>query len=581
MGNFKDLGVNKGLLKAVEEMGFISPTPVQEKAIPYLLKGKKDLIALAQTGTGKTAAFGLPCIQHVDPKIKHVQTIILCPTRELCIQISKDLLKFAKYLDYVKIVAVYGGTSIENQIKSIKKGVQIIVGTPGRTKDLIRRKVLKLDIVNKVVLDEADEMLSMGFKEDLNYILDTTSQNRQTMLFSATMSREVRSISKKFMKDAEEITVEKLNSGAKNVEHHVYNVNSRDKYDTLKRIADFNPDIYGIVFCRTRRETQDIANKFMNDGYNADAIHGELSQGQRDEVMSKFRNKSLQILIATDVAARGLDVDSLTHVINYSLPDDPEVYTHRSGRTGRAGKSGISIAISNSREGRKLKSIENKSQIKFIRKEVPSGKEICSKQLFKLIDKIKNVKVDEKQIEPFLQDIYSKLESLSREDLIKHFVSSEFNRFLEYYTKSRDIKSDNSSARNSKDFERSSRRSKDFEILSVNVGRKQGVTPIELISLVNRITKSNEIEIGSIDIRQSYTIFEIDRSITKSLIKSSSKLDFNGTDLKVSVSKEKIEKKYKREKNEGRSKNKRDFKSHSRSRSRNRSESRGKRKYRD
>ena len=424
MGNFKDLGINKGLLMAVEEMGFTSPTAVQEQAIPYLLKGKKDLIALAQTGTGKTAAFGLPCIQQVDPKIKHVQTIILCPTRELCIQISKDLLKFAKHLDYVKIIAVYGGTSIENQIQSIKRGVQIVVGTPGRTKDLIKRRVLKLDIVNKVVLDEADEMLSMGFKEDLNYILNTTSENRQTMLFSATMSREVRSISKKFMKDAEEITVEKLNSGAKNVEHHVYNVNSRDKYDTLKRIADFNPDIYGIVFCRTRRETQDIANKFMNDGYNADAIHGELSQGQRDEVMSKFRDKSLQILIATDVAARGLDVDSLTHVINYSLPDDPEVYTHRSGRTGIAGKSGISIAISNSREGRKLKSIENKSQINFIRQEVPSGKEICSKQLLKLIEKIQKVKVDEKQIEPFLEDIYLKLESLSREDLIKHFVSA-------------------------------------------------------------------------------------------------------------------------------------------------------------
>ena len=428
MGNFKDLGVNKGLLKAVEEMGFVSPTAVQELAIPYLLKGKKDLIALAQTGTGKTAAFGLPCIQHVDRKVKDVQTIVLCPTRELCIQISKDLMKFAKHLDYVKIVAVYGGTSIENQIKSIKKGVQIIVGTPGRTKDLINRRVLKLDIVNKVVLDEADEMLSMGFKEDLNYILDTTSKNRQTMLFSATMSKEVRSISKKYMKDAEEITVERLNSGAKNVEHHVYNVNSKDKYDTLKRIADFNPDIYGIVFCRTRRETQQIANKFMNDGYNADAIHGELSQSQRDDVMSKFRQKSLQILIATDVAARGLDVDSLTHVINYSLPDDPEVYTHRSGRTGRAGKNGISIAISNSREGRKLKSIENKSQINFIRKDVPSGKDICSKQLFKLIERIQKVKVDQKQIEPFLEDIYSKLESLSREDLIKHFVSAEFNK---------------------------------------------------------------------------------------------------------------------------------------------------------
>ena len=551
MGNFKDLGVNKGLLKAVEEMGFVSPTAVQELAIPYLLKGKKDLIALAQTGTGKTAAFGLPCIQHVDRKVKDVQTIVLCPTRELCIQISKDLMKFAKHLDYVKIVAVYGGTSIENQIKSIKKGVQIIVGTPGRTKDLINRRVLKLDIVNKVVLDEADEMLSMGFKEDLNYILDTTSKNRQTMLFSATMSREVRSISKKFMKDAKEITVEKLNSGAKNVEHHVYNVNSKDKYGTLKRIADFNPNIYGIVFCRTRRETQQIANKFMNDGYNADAIHGDLSQGQRDDVMSKFRQKTLQILIATDVAARGLDVDSLTHVINYSLPDDPEVYTHRSGRTGRAGKNGISIAISNSREARKLKSIENKSQINFIRKDVPSGKDICSKQLFKLIEKIQKVKVDEKQIEPFLGDIYSKLESLSREDLIKHFVSAEFNKFLDYYNKSKDVKNENKrndKGENRKPFnERSSNRDS-FINFSINIGRKNGVSPVELISLINRALKSNEIEIGGIDIRQSYTIFEIDGSIKNDLIKKIPKIDFNGNSLSIKQTEEKVEKRFSKEK---------------------------------
>ena len=547
MGNFKDLGINKGLLKSIEELGFESPTPVQEQAIPILLKDKTDLIALAQTGTGKTAAFGLPSIQQIDPKIKNVQTIILCPTRELCIQISKDLLTYSKYLDYVKIVAVYGGTSIENQIKSIKKGVQIVVGTPGRTKDLIKRRVLKLDIVNRVVLDEADEMLSMGFKEDLNYILDTTSENRQTMLFSATMSREVRSISKKFMKDSKEITVEKLNSGAKNVEHHVYNVNSRDKYDTLKRIADFNPSIYGIVFCRTRRETQDIANKFMNDGYNADAIHGELSQSQRDEVMSRFRDKSLQILIATDVAARGLDVDSLTHVINYSLPDDPEVYTHRSGRTGRAGKNGISIAISNSREGRKLKSIENKSQINFIRKDVPSGKEICSKQLFKLIEKIEKVKVDEKQIEPFLPDIYSKLEWLSREDLIKHFVSAEFNKFLDYYNKSKDIKSESKKA--DKSFGERSRRRTDFSNLSINIGRKNGVTPIELISLVNRVVKSNEMEIGAIDIRESYTIFEIDNQVEKDLMKKISKVDFDGVDLIIKESKEKAERKFQRDKN--------------------------------
>ena len=551
MGNFKDLGVNKGLLKAVEEMGFVSPTAVQELAIPYLLNGKKDLIALAQTGTGKTAAFGLPCIQHVDRKVKDVQTIVLCPTRELCIQISMDLMKFAKHLDYVKIVAVYGGTSIENQIKSMKKGVQIIVGTPGRTKDLINRRVLKLDIVNKVVLDEADEMLSMGFKEDLNYILDTTSKNRQTMLFSATMSKEVRSISKKYMKDAEEITVERLNSGAKNVEHHVYNVNSKDKYDTLKRIADFNPDIYGIVFCRTRRETQQIANKLMNDGYNADAIHGELSQSQRDDVMSKFRQKSLQILIATDVAARGLDVDSLTHVINYSLPDDPEVYTHRSGRTGRAGKNGISIVISNSREGRKLKSIENKSQINFIRKDVPSGKDICSKQLFKLIERIQKVKVDQKQIEPFLEDIYSKLESLSREDLIKHFVSAEFNKFLDYYNKSKDVKNENKrndKGENRKPFnERSSNRNS-FINFSINIGRKNGVSPIELISLINRALKSNEIKIGGIDIRESYTIFEIDRSIKNDLIKKIPKIDFNGNSLSIKQTEEKVEKRFSKEK---------------------------------
>ncbi|MDB0022398.1 DEAD/DEAH box helicase [Flavobacteriaceae bacterium] len=580
MNNFKNLGIEHKLIESISELGFENPTPVQEKAIPLVLNDRSDLIALAQTGTGKTAAFGLPSIQQIDLKNKNIQTIVLCPTRELCIQISKDLISYSKFLKAIKITPVYGGASIENQIKAIRKGTHIIVGTPGRTKDLIKRKVLNFKSVNRVVLDEADEMLSMGFKDDLDFILDTTSENRQTLLFSATMSKEVRSISKRFMNDANEITVEKLNSGSKNVEHHIYNVSSRDKYATLKRISDFNPEIYGIVFCRTRRETKDIASKFINDGYSADAIHGDLSQSQRDDVMSRFRDKTIQMLIATDVAARGLDVNSLTHVINYSLPDDPEVYTHRSGRTGRAGNKGISVVISNSRESRKIKSIENKSQIKFLKMDVPSGKDICSKQLFKLIEKIEKVKVDEKQISPFLPDIYEKLNWLSREDLIKHFVSAEFNRFLDYYKKSRDIKSDNGTDNKSKDFSKSRRRSKDFENLSVNVGRKQGITPIELISLVNRITKSNEIEIGSIDIRQSYTIFEIDKTITKSLIKSSSKLDHNGVDLKVTVSKEKIEKKYNREKSERRSKPKRDFKNKSRSRSRNRSESKGRRKYR-
>jgi len=582
MANFKDIGVNKELLKSIREMGFETPTPIQKESIPYLLTSHQDLISLAQTGTGKTAAFGLPIIQQIDPKTKHVQAIVLCPTRELCIQIAKDLTAYSKYLDYVKILPVYGGTNIENQIKSIKKGVQIIVGTPGRTKDLIKRKILKLDIVNKVVLDEADEMLSMGFKDDLDFILDKTSNNRQTMLFSATMSKEVISISKKYMKDAKEIAVAKVNSAAKNVEHHIYDVNSRHKYDALKRIADYNPNIYGIVFCRTRRQTKEITKKFINDGYNADAIHGDLSQGQRDEVMSRFRDKSLQMLIATDVAARGLDVEDLTHIINYSLPDDPEIYTHRSGRTGRAGKSGISIAISNSRESRKIKSIENKSQIKFLKKEVPTGKDICSIQLFKLIEKIEKVKVDDKQIEPYLDDIYKKLEWLSREDLIKHFVSAEFNRFLEYYKGSNNINNKGVKSRSDSKFKNSKPNRNSFVNYSINIGRKKGVTPIELISLINRVMKSNQIEIGKIDIRGDHTIFEMDKSLSTDLSKGIKKINFRGNDLSIEETDDKIEarpSKQKRNrsrssKNKRRGKSDRDFKSSGNSRKKRRRKNR-------
>ena len=579
MNNFKDLGIDNNLINSISELGFKSPTPVQSKAIPLVLNSKSDLIALAQTGTGKTAAFGLPSIQQVDLINKNIQTIVLCPTRELCIQISKDLISYSKFYKGIKIIPVYGGTSIENQIKSIKRGAHIIIGTPGRTKDLIKRKVLNFNSVDRVVLDEADEMLSMGFKDDLDFILDTTKQNRQTLLFSATMSKEVRSISKKFMNDAQEITVEKLNSGSKNVEHHIYSVSSKDKYATLKRIADFNPDIYGIVFCRTRRETKDISKKFVNDGYSADAIHGDLSQSQRDDVMSRFRESTIQMLIATDVAARGLDVNNLTHVINYSLPDDPEVYTHRSGRTGRAGNKGISVVISNSREGRKIKSIENKSQIKFVKKEVPSGKDICSIQLFKLIDKIEKVKVDDKQISPFLPEIYEKLSWLSREDLIKHFVSAEFNKFLDYYKKSDDIKNIKGTKSNDFDIKRSSR---SFEILSINIGRKNGVTPIELISLINRITKSNDIEIGSIDIRQSYTIFEIDKLIIKSIINSASSLEFNGVSLNIKKSDEKIEKKYSRDKKNKKSRKSKDHENYSvRSKRKGKGKNKGKRRFKN
>ncbi len=526
MVGFKEIGINKDLCKAINELGFTAPTEIQKESIPFLLSNNSDLISLAQTGTGKTAAFGLPVIQKTHLDNKFVQTIILCPTRELCIQICKDLEKYSKYISSLKILSVYGGTNIETQIKSLNKGVHIVVGTPGRTKDLIKRKVLKLELVDKVVLDEADEMLSMGFKDDLDFILDRTKSERQTMLFSATMSKEVKSISKKYMKDAKEISVSKINSGAKNIEHHIYNVSSRNKYEALKRIADFNPNIYGIVFCRTKRHTKDIANKFMAEGYNADAIHGDLSQNQRDEVMQRFRNKSLQILIATDVAARGLDVDDITHVINYSLPDDPEVYIHRSGRTARAGKSGISIAISNESERRKIKSIEKKGGIKFLNKEVPTGVEICSNQLYKMIDKIENVEVDEQQIKPFLNDIYKRLEWLDREELIKRFVSAEFNRFLNYYKESNRLQS-----KKSKKSEKKRGNGKSLTGFSINIGRKHRATPIDIISIINRALKSNDIEIGKIELNRYQTFFEIDKDFADKLKSNIKKIDFRGNEI--------------------------------------------------
>lgn len=526
MSKFKEIGISKDLCRSINEMGFTTPTEVQEQSIPFLLSENKDLISLAQTGTGKTAAFGLPVIQKTELKNKYVQSIILCPTRELCIQICKDLEAYSKYVSGIKILAVYGGTNIETQIKSLNKGIHIVVGTPGRTKDLIKRKILKLELVDKVVLDEADEMLSMGFKDDLDFILERTRSERQTMLFSATISKEVKSISKRYMKDAKEISVSKINSGAKNIEHHIYNVSSRNKYEALKRIADFNPNIYGIVFCRTKRHTKDIANKFMAEGYNADAIHGDLSQNQRDEVMQRFRNKSLQILIATDVAARGLDVNDITHVINYSLPDDPEVYIHRSGRTARAGKSGISIAISNESERRKIKSIEKKGGIKFINKEVPTGVEICSNQLYKMIDKIENVDIDEKQIKPFLNDIYKRLEWLDREELIKRFVSVEFNRFLNYYKEANKLPS-----KRSKKSEKKRGNGKSLTGFSINIGRKHRATPIDIISIINRALKSNDIEIGKIELNRYQTFFEVDKDFADELKSNIKKIDFRGNEI--------------------------------------------------
>ena len=437
--SFLDFSLNNDLIKAIKELGFNHPTPIQQRVIPYLMSSNQDLIASAQTGTGKTAAFGLPIIDQTIINNSHVQTLILCPTRELCIQITNDLIKYSKYLDKINILAVYGGSKIEKQIKSLKRGPQIVVGTPGRTKDLIKRKKLFIGNIDRLILDEADEMLSMGFKDDLETIIKATSKKKQILLFSATMTHKVVAITKKYMDNSLEIAVTRVNRAADNVQHIYYMVQAKDRYEVIKRIADMNPNIYGIVFCRTRRETKEVANKLMNDHYNADTIHGDLTQAERDDVMRRFRKRQLQILVATDVASRGLDVDDLTHVINYNLPDDNEIYIHRSGRTGRAGKKGVSIVIIHAREISKLKGIEKASDILFVKKVVPNGLDICKKRLYALIDKIEKVNVNEEQIGPFLPYIYEKLNWLDREKLIKHFVSTEFNRYLSYYKNSKDI----------------------------------------------------------------------------------------------------------------------------------------------
>lgn len=436
---FSSFSLKSEIMKAIDELGFVTPTPIQQKVIPHLLSSKQDLIASAQTGTGKTAAFALPLLQSIDFNNKNVQILVLCPTRELCIQISKDLINYSKYLQKINIVPIYGGARIDTQMRGLKKKPQIVIGTPGRTTDLLRRKKLILDKINYLILDEADEMMSMGFKDDLESIIDSSNKTKQTLLFSATMTKKVEIVTKKYMKQSLEISVGVKNKGADNIEHIFYVVNAKHRYEVVKRIADINPDIYGIVFCRTRAETKDVANKLMQDNYNADTIHGDLSQAQRDDVMLRFRKKQIQLLIATDVAARGLDVNDLTHVINYNLPDDNEIYVHRSGRTGRAGKKGVSIVIIHGRELRKMRNIENASKISFKKKQVPSGLDICKKRLYRLIDNVEKVDVNEKQIEPFLPYIYDKLNFLDREQLIKHFVSIEFNRYLSYYKNSQDI----------------------------------------------------------------------------------------------------------------------------------------------
>ena len=540
MKTFEELGVSPEILKAIKEMGYENPMPVQEEVIPYLLGNGNDVVALAQTGTGKTAAFGLPLIQKIDVKNRVPQALILCPTRELCLQIAGDLNDYSRYIDGLKVLPVYGGSSIESQIRMLKSGVHIIVATPGRLIDLMERKVAKLATIADVVMDEADEMLNMGFTDSINAILEKVPENRNTLMFSATMSPEISRIAKKYLHDAKEITIGTKNEGSKNVNHIAYLVHAKDKYAALKRIADYYPQIYGIIFCRTRKETQEIADKLIQDGYNADSLHGELSQAQRDLVMQKFRQRHLQLLVATDVAARGLDVNDLTHVINYGLPDDIESYTHRSGRTGRAGKTGISIAIINLREKGKMREIERIINKKFIMGEMPTGKQICEQQLIKLIDDIEKVKVNEEEIESFLPGIYRKLEWLSKEDLIKRVVSMEFNRFLEYYSNAPEIETPNAGDRRGerepkerKDYgstrEKAERKAeKGYTRLFLNLGKTDGFYANQIIELINRNMKKQHTIIGRIDLMQNFSFFEVSEKQAPDVIKTLNKVILNG-----------------------------------------------------
>lgn len=524
MTQFQDLGFTPGILKAVQELGFDSPMPVQEKVIPLVLENESDVIALAQTGTGKTAAFGLPLIQTTDTSINATQSLILCPTRELCIQITGDLIDYAKYTGKLSILAVYGGASIENQIKSLRKGVHIIVATPGRLLDLIERKAARLSAVKTVILDEADEMLNMGFLDSINEILEEVPEGRRTLLFSATMSPEIGSIARKYMNNPVEITIGTKNASAENVSHAYYLVQAKDKYKVLKRIADSEPDIYGIIFCRTRLETQEVAANLINDGYNADALHGDLSQAQRDTVMQKFRIRALQLLVATDVAARGLDVDDLTHVINYSLPDDTEIYTHRCGRTGRAGKKGVSISLVNLREKHNIQQIEKKVKKQFKALPIPTSDEICRKQLLHWVKKLDNVETEHQEIEKFLPEIEQKLSGLDREELVRRVVSLQFDRFLDDYRHGEDIYSP--AFENERGFSKSGKRDSRFNQsgkytrLFINLGKTDGFYPEQLIELVNANVPERKIPIGKIDLMKTFSFFEVPEGDSAVLLKA-------------------------------------------------------------
>jgi ATP-dependent RNA helicase DeaD len=554
MNPFIELGIRHDIVNAISELGFENPTPIQEQSIPVLLTGSNDFVGLAQTGTGKTAAFGLPLLELLDFEENYPQALILCPTRELCLQITNDLNNYSKKMNNVHVVAVYGGASISDQLRQIRRGVQIVVATPGRMLDIINRKAIDFSQVKYVVLDEADEMLNMGFQEDIDSILSTTPTEKKTWLFSATMPSEVRRIAKKYMTDPFELTMGEKNTGNVNIEHEYYIVRARDKYAAFKRIVDFNPDIFGIVFCRTKIETQDIAEALIKDGYNADSLHGDLSQQQRDKVMKRYRERSLQLLIATDVAARGIDVNDVTHVINYSLPDEIENYTHRSGRTARAGKTGVSISIINGKELGKIRQIERGLGKKFVKVEIPTGFDVCEKQLFSIVHKIHDVEVNEQQIEQYLPRIMDEFKDLTKEDFIKRFASIEFNRFLEYYKNAPDLNAAVEEGRFDRDRgergersdrgergERSSRGGEsggksEYTRLFINLGSVDEFNRGDLLGYICTNGKISGRTVGKIDVKGVFSFFEVPHAEVEKVMTSFKGVDFKGREVRIEIS---------------------------------------------
>jgi ATP-dependent RNA helicase DeaD len=542
MSTFQDLGLGPELLQGISQLGFENPTAVQSLVIPVALDGDRDFIALAQTGTGKTAAFGLPLLQRIDPHAKGIQAVVLCPTRELCVQVASDLVNYSKFAHQYKVVAVYGGAGITQQISQIKAGAQIVVATPGRLVDLIERRAAKLDNVARIVLDEADEMLNMGFQESLEAILGAVTDRKSIWLFSATMPDEVRRMANNYMSSPEELRVGGKNETNQNIEHQYYICRSEDRYDALKRVVDANPGIYGLIFCRTKNDTKEVAEQMIRDGYNADALHGDLAQSDRDRVMNRFRERNLQLLIATDVAARGIDVSEISHVINYGMPDEIEVYTHRSGRTGRAGRTGVSISIITPKFEEKILQIARKTKANFQRLPIPNGVEVCEKQLFHIIQNIHVQEVIDHEIDPFLPRIFEELKDLSKEELIKRFASVEFNRFLSYYRNAPDINIHARSDRKKREGEASGPRS-NYVRLFINIGDMDGVTKKEFLRLVTQEFKVPGTAVGTIDINRAYMHFDIDPEFVTPVRFGLEEFTINGRRVRVDEAAARKEKK--------------------------------------